>query len=654
MGKIGKFTYFWSGYACGAGGGRVLGLGLVGCSGGVNSGLSGLGSSQTSSGGVAGAKLSGSVHGGQQPIVGAHVYLFAANTTDYGGNGIAASSSNASVSLLTSAANTSLDSSGGATNGDYYVTTDANGAFTITGDYTCAANSLVYLYAVGGNPGAGANSAAGLMAVLGNCPAAGNFLAATPYIAVNEVSTVAAAYAMAGFATDATHVSSSGTALAQVGIANAFANAGNLETLSTGVALTYDSGLGQADSTTLNTLADILAACVNTNGVVSGPASPSNCYTLFSNAQSSGLSGLMPSDTATAAINIAHNPGANPSALFALVTAQSPFTPSAPFPLPAYLLSITFLPSKMSGLAIDGSGNVWFTLGTANRVVEISSSGSLISSFNGGGISNPQGIAIDKSGNAWVANYGAGVTEISSSGSYLSGASGYTAGGLSTPTSVAVDGAGDVWVTSLFGDTVEFSGSGSVLSGQYGYIGGDGGNSIAIDGSGNAWLAASSGSRVVELSSTGSVLSGSSGFNGFDLIGASGIALDGSGNAWVTAIRNVVKLSNTGSILANQQLDYVFGTAVDGNGAVWVADDTSNGLCCNYVAELSSQDFLVTSTTSGLGSAMAVDGSGNVWMTTSTGATEFVGAAAPVITPIAAGLPAVPTTDGSSKLGTRP
>jgi hypothetical protein len=29
-------------------------------------------------------KLSGSVHGGQQPIVGAHVYLFAANNTGYG------------------------------------------------------------------------------------------------------------------------------------------------------------------------------------------------------------------------------------------------------------------------------------------------------------------------------------------------------------------------------------------------------------------------------------------------------------------------------------------------------------------------------------------------------------------------------------------
>jgi len=90
------------------------------------------------------------------------------------------------------------------------------------------------LYAPGGNPGSGVNSAAGLMAVLGNCPVAGNFASATPYVVVNEVSTVAAAYAMAGFATDAVHVGSLGTVLAQTGISNAFANAGNLETLATG------------------------------------------------------------------------------------------------------------------------------------------------------------------------------------------------------------------------------------------------------------------------------------------------------------------------------------------------------------------------------------------------------------------------------------
>lgn len=106
------------------------------------------GASQAAS--VAGAALSGVVHGGQNPISGAHVYLFAAasgasgaGAAAYGGSGIAASASNASVSLLTSG---TLDQGGGATNGDYYVTTGSDGSFSITGDYSCMPGQQVYLY----------------------------------------------------------------------------------------------------------------------------------------------------------------------------------------------------------------------------------------------------------------------------------------------------------------------------------------------------------------------------------------------------------------------------------------------------------------------------------------------------------------------------
>jgi hypothetical protein len=72
---------------------------LSGCGGGSSGG----GSGQSSPGGgsqtpLADVALTGTVYGGQQPLVGAHVYLFAANTTGYGGAGIAGSSSNASVS----------------------------------------------------------------------------------------------------------------------------------------------------------------------------------------------------------------------------------------------------------------------------------------------------------------------------------------------------------------------------------------------------------------------------------------------------------------------------------------------------------------------------------------------------------------------------
>src|ERR1017187_1491211 len=257
----------------------------------------------------AGLAIHGSVHGGQQPIVGAQVYLLAANTTGYG---------QPSVSKL-SAMSTGYSSSLGA-----YVPTAPDGSFTITGDYSCTPNTQVYLYSLGGSQGGIANPAAGLLAALGNCPSSGNFLSSTPFIAVNEVSTVAAAYAFAGFATDATHVSSSGTPLAQIGIANAFANATNLAGISTGAALAVTpAGNGTAPQSKVNTLANIIAACINSTG-----PSFTACSTLFSNAESAGAAGTLPTDTATAAINIAHSPGSNVANLYALSTATPPFSPA--------------------------------------------------------------------------------------------------------------------------------------------------------------------------------------------------------------------------------------------------------------------------------------------------------------------------------------
>jgi PKD repeat protein len=232
--------------------------------------------------------ITGLVYGGSTPIVGAHVYLLAANTTGYGGAGIAASSSNASVSLL-SAVETGTSDSVGA-----YVATGSNGGFSLTGDYTCTSGQQLYLYVLSGT-----NAAAGLMAVVGSCPASGsNAITVT----VNEVTTIAAAYAFAGFATDAMHVSSSGTAPAQLGIQDAFATAGSLTGLSTGTALALTpGGNGAVPQAEINTLANILANCINYG---------SSCATLLATATADGTStGTKPTDTATAAINIAHNPG---------------------------------------------------------------------------------------------------------------------------------------------------------------------------------------------------------------------------------------------------------------------------------------------------------------------------------------------------------
>jgi hypothetical protein len=632
---------------------------ITGCGG-----MAGFAPIETGSSPDAGAALQGKVHGGQSPIVGAHVYLLAANTTGYGA---------ASVSLLTAGTGRTLDSSGGPTNGFYYVTTDANGDFSITGDYSCTANTQVYAYALGGNPGAGTNPAAGLMAALGNCPAADNFLTTAPYLFVNEVSTVAAAYAMAGFATDALHVSSSGTAAAKLGIANAFVNAAVLETLSTGVAnaeppaLPTGSGGGAVPQTEINTLGNILAACVNSTGAVTGPTNPTACYTLFTNAESGGTTGTQPTDTATATINIAHNPVAAVGALYGLASAYEQFSPALTAQPNDFTMSIYYANEQLYNdggpVAIDASDDIWiaansvfkwngqaydYTGGTgysgffgdriaidvsgnawvldSNAVGKFNSSGTVTGDYSSGlGLSSPTSIALDSSSNAWIGDgTTASVVKVSSSGT-LSGT--FTGSGLTDPGPVAIDASGDAWIADLTsGAIVELSATGSPLSGSGGYtaVGLSTPTGIAIDHSGNVWVSNSGGTNgsVTEISKTGTLLSGSSGYTNSALSNPGAIAIDGAGNAWVAGANATSEISPTGTFLSG-----------------------STG----FPAADGPNDF-----TSGIG--IAVDGSGDVWLNYDPynflyGYTyymqEIVGAATPVVTPLSVGVK-------NNTLGTRP
>ena len=89
--------------------------------------LTGCGNKPGTSGPVSGSSMNGFVHGGQQPIIGAQVSMYAAGTTGYG---------KGAISLLT----------GG------NVMSDSGGNFSITGQYTCpSASAQVYLVATGGN-----------------------------------------------------------------------------------------------------------------------------------------------------------------------------------------------------------------------------------------------------------------------------------------------------------------------------------------------------------------------------------------------------------------------------------------------------------------------------------------------------------------------
>lgn len=408
--------------------------------------------------------MSGRVYGGQQPVSGTAIYLFAAGTAGYNGP---------STSLLnTAAVGVSTDA-----NSNGYVLTDSNGNFAITGDYTCpSASTQVYMTAIGGNPGLGAgksNPNLAMMTALGPC---GNLTPST-YIVINEATTVASVWAIAPFMLDVTDVSSSPGN--NVGLVNAFAAAGELANTTTGsfAGTTLPAG-AVLPVTKMNTLADILAACVNTAGGVAGDASP--CGNLFT-AATKGSS--TPVDTLSAALNIARSPVANAASLFALSSSTGPFQPTLAIAPTDWTLAVQYTAGGFSNpkaVAIDAQGNAWIancgsanctTAGTGN-VVELSPLGAPVAAaFTAGGINIPVSIAIDSSGHTWIANRGGNsVTELTSAG--IAVAPAYTGGGLSSPSAISIDGLGNVWVSNSGNSSVtELSSSGTPLSPGSGYTG---------------------------------------------------------------------------------------------------------------------------------------------------------------------------------------
>jgi sugar lactone lactonase YvrE len=619
---------------------------------------------------LTGAAIGGKVYGGQQPVASAKVYLLAVNPAAYGSG---------SLSLLTSAGTgNSVDTIGA------YTTSDPLGNFTLSGDYSCTkgyalgattssggttlpGNEQIYLYALGGDSGSGTNSSIGLLAALGPCNAQ-----YSSTLQVNEVTTVAAAYAFSGFATDATHISSSGTTLALTGLTNAGLNSANLVSVNTGQPVANSTGITRPVST-LYTIADILAACVNSSGATS------SCSTLFQYTESSGATGTAPTDTATAAINLAHYPyptSTGVTALYNLAGINPPFVGGLSSQPNDFSLSLKYTGGGVTApeaIAIDASGNAWTTNNTAASISEFSSTGTPISTsagFTGGGLASPFTLAIDASGNVWVANNTGGtISKFNSSGGAVSTSSGYTGGGLSASKGIAVDASGNVWVASSTNNALaKFNSSGTALSTSSGYTGGGLSTpfNIAIDASGNVWAANySSASSISKFNSSGTAVSSSGGYTGGGLYYPNGMAIDPSGNAWTnnesqppptgSSPNSISKFSSTGSAVSGSNgytgggVSSPVGLAVDGSGRTWVLNGNFGNLSVftNSGTAVATAAYGPTAFNFSLG--LAVDGSGDVWEGnySSNAVTEFIGIATPVVTPIVANLISPYTTPAS-------
>ncbi len=392
--------------------------------------------------------IQGVVHGGQQPVTGSTITAYAAGTTGYG----------SSARVLATA------------------TTGPGGAFTINASGTCLTNDQVYLVATGGNPGVAGtqnNSALALMAGLGAC---GSFTSTTNVV-INELTTVGSVWALAPFMTSATHVGTSATNA--IGLTNAF-NSIYLKMVNQGtgqVPSPFLNANAVFPTAEVNTLADILAACVNTVDTA-GPAQSSTCQTIFAAAP---VGGVAPTNTIQLALNLAKNPTVGLS-LFSQGSTGAPFQPTlgtttAPT---SWTIAISYnfngldtTPNVPKGIAIAPTGYV-YSVGAGNSngthynsLLEVSPlTGSIIEThYTGNTIENqPSALAIDTAGDIWTTDSANNSLIETGPNAPIGGGGIHTGNNMSSPNAVAIDAAGNVWVTNAGNNSVsEFTSAGAAV-----------------------------------------------------------------------------------------------------------------------------------------------------------------------------------------------
>jgi hypothetical protein len=456
----------------------------------------------------------------------------------------------------------------------------------------------------------------------------------------------------------------------------------------TNVLLRAGAGNGTVPQTLLNTVGNILANCVDSSNTYNpyttlGTAT-TQCSSLFTDAPSAGTigSGTKPVDTASAAIDIAHNPWANVSALASLPTGNAPFQPSlnsqggtAAQAINDFSVGIAYTPTHVGipqGIAVDGSGLVWYTNFANGYLTALSAVGGVVYNVQHAPADFLGYVAIDPSGNAWYGDITASaVSEVSAAGVYVNA---YDAGNLTQPYGVASDSIGHIYVENINVNSVdEFTNAGALTTAPANPLTGAstcGANTyhadhIATDNATNGpnmWYTSELGDFVCEVNSTTGALVHETAINAGQGLGNTYspefIGIDANGAAWFPDQQHDgMNKVTQGGVLSNPTGGTIsggFGTAVDGAGNVFVTNRTSNSIT-EYLGATSTAVSATNFEGGGNATVMSdplnvsMDLSGNLWIANYTGnkIVELVGIGAPTYMPLSAAAAA-------NKLGSKP
>ena len=437
--------------------------------------------------------------------------------------------------------------------------TGADGRFTINSAAAQAKDASLYLIATGGKSAAdktgGDNDRIALITVLGNTPPSS--------VVINEMTTIASVWTHAQFVDGA---AIKGDAL---GLKIAAGNVPNLVDLETGgLGPVIQDPLNSSQTATLatfNTLANLLAGCTTR---VHGDA----CNKLFAAATPPG--GVAPTDTLTAAQNIARNPSNQAQQLFALLDAfypvpagaswrPVPFIPYLNFAPSAWTLSLVYAGgglNSLGGIAIDGEGNMWaddnFLVGAQSTIYsqfgggisKIAPNGRPLSpltvGYRGGGIDGPGfGIAISADDKVWATSLGAKNISVfdCKTGKPLSPETGYNFGGqLGSMQGIITTPNGDVWALDNEKDQIVYLPKGDATKGRIlgrtvngkpidGTLQLKGPFHLAVDQQDRIWVTNGGSNTVTRFpaNNPGKAEQIKVGY------GPRAVAIDGLGNAWV-------------------------------------------------------------------------------------------------------------------------
>jgi trimeric autotransporter adhesin len=245
------------------------------------------------------------------------------------------------------------------------------------------------------------------------------------------------------------------------------------------------------------------------------------------------------------------------------------------------------------------------------------------------GVASPSGVAVDGTGNVYIADTsndrirkvtvatGIITTVAGTTGGFFGDGGAATSARISNPEGVAVDGAGNIYIADTYNHRIRkvVAATGLIFtvagSGSYGF-GGDGGAAtgaqlyypygVAVDSAGNLYIADSDNNRVRKVTAATGIITtlagdGTYGYAGdgaaafaAQMRGPTAVAVDSAGNVYISdtynnrirkvtaATGNITTIAGGGSDYGEggaataAELDDPRGVAVDGAGNVYVAD----------------------------------------------------------------------------------